>query len=123
MLAVVLIGLVGLSLLPESIHRILVGVPALSGLLVWFPVSKPNEHPLQLPVLRRWRDEVQVSAEGIRSLASPKLLFVAIGLEGLAWLHEGMVFWLILQGLDTDIVALRALPIYASATVAGSITT
>jgi len=117
--AVVLLGLVGLALLPESILRTLVGVLALSGLLV----SKHNDHLLQLPVLRIWRDEIQVSGEGIRSLDTSKPILVAIGFGVLAWLGGGLAFGLILHGLDIDIVALRALPIYASATIAGAIIT
>ena len=121
--AVVLLGLVGLALLPESTRWILVGVLALTGLLLCLLVSKHNEHLLRLPVLRRWRDEIQVSREGIRRLTTPKPLFVAISLGVLAWLCEGLAFWLILQGLDTEILVLQALPIYASATIAGAITT
>ena len=117
--AVVLLGLVGLALLPESILRTLVGVLALSGLLV----SKHNDNLFQLPVLRIWMDEIQVSGDGIRSLDTSKPILVAIGFGVLAWLCGGLAFWLILHGLDIDIVALRALPIYASATIAGAITT
>jgi len=121
--AVVLLSLLGLALLPELIRGILVGVLALSGLLVWFLVFKHNEHLLRLPVLRRWRDEIRVSREGFRSLTTPKPLFVAISLGVLAWLSEGLAFWFILQGLDIEILALHALPIYAFATIAGAITT
>ena len=121
--AVVVLGLSGLALLPESIRGILVGILALSGLLVWFLVSKHNELLLRLRVLRRWRDEIEVSREGIRILTTPKPLFVAISLGVLAWLSEGLAFWLILQGLDTEILAFQALPIYASATIVGAITT
>ena len=121
--AVVVLGLSGLALLPESIRGILVGILALSGLLVWFLVSKHNELLLRPQVLRRWRDEIEVSREGIRILITPKPLFVAISLGVLAWLSEGLAFWLILQGLDTEILAFQALPIYASATIVGAITT
>ena len=44
--AVVLLGLVGLALLPESILRILVGVLALNGLLVWFLAPKTQRTPV-----------------------------------------------------------------------------
>ena len=121
--AVVVLGLSGLALLPESIRGILVGILALSGLLVWFLVSKHNELLLRPRVLRRWRDEIEVSREGIRILITPKPLFVAISLGVLAWLSEGLAFWLILQGVDTEILAFQALPIYASATIVGAITT
>lgn len=121
--AVVLVGLVGVALLPVSIRWILIGVLALCGLLTWFLVSKHNEQLFQLPGLRRWREEVQLSREGLRTLTAPKPMVVALGLGVLAWLSEGLALWLILHGLGAEVSALRSLPIYASATIAGAITT
>ncbi|MDA1218446.1 MAG: lysylphosphatidylglycerol synthase transmembrane domain-containing protein [Chloroflexi bacterium] len=121
--AVVLMGLVGLALLPVSIRWILIVVLTLSGFLTWFLVSKHNERLFQLPVLRRWRDEVQLSREGLRRLTAPRPMLVAVSLGVLAWLSEGLAFWLVLIGLNSEVSALQSLPIYASATIAGAITT
>jgi uncharacterized membrane protein YbhN (UPF0104 family) len=121
--SVVLVGLVGLALLPVSIRWILVAVLSLCAVSTWFLVSRHNDRLLQLPVLRRWRDEVQLSREGLRRLTALGPLVLAISLGGLAWLSEGLAFWLILHGLDFEVSPLQALPIYASATIVGAITT
>ncbi|HEU0020077.1 MAG TPA: lysylphosphatidylglycerol synthase transmembrane domain-containing protein, partial [Dehalococcoidia bacterium] len=121
--AVVLVGLIGLALLPVSVRWVLIVVLLLCGLSTWFLVSRHNERLLQLPVLRRWRDEVQLSREGLRSLTALKPIGLAISLGVLAWLSEGLAFWLILYGLDLEVSPIQSLPIYASATVVGAITT
>jgi uncharacterized protein (TIRG00374 family) len=121
--SVVLVGLIGLALLPVSVRWILVVVLILCGLSTWFLVSRSNERLFRLPVLRRWRDEVELSREGLRTLTAPRPVVVALTLGFLAWLSEGLAFWLILHGMDFNVSALLSIPIYAAATIVGAITT
>jgi len=60
----------------------------------------------------------------LRLLTAPSAVLVAVVLGTLAWLSEGVALWVILQGLDIEAVELlRALPIYAAATLVGAIST
>ena len=78
---------------------------------------------LGLPFLRRWGDEIRTSQEGFQRLAAPRVMAVGMVLGILAWFSEGVALWVVLQGLGADISLLRALPIYAAATLVGAVTT
>ena len=121
--AVVLVGLTGMALLPTSIQWVLGGVLVLCGAMTLFIASRRSQLLFELPVIRRWKRQFQVSQEGLRLLTRPGPMVVAVGLGTLAWLSEGVAFWLILQGLTAEVHLFWSLPIYASATIVGAIST
>jgi uncharacterized protein (TIRG00374 family) len=123
MVAVVLVALSGLLLLPTLIRWVLVVILVLCVFVTMFLASRHSQHLFKLPLIRRWRENFQVSQEGLRLLTSPRALLVAIGLGTVAWLSEGVAFWVILHALEAEVGFLWALPIYASATLVGAIST
>ncbi len=121
--SVALLGLSGLALLPLVVSLLLVIILLVGGSLLFLLASRHSDRLLALPVVRRWRSELQSSREGLRSLMLPQPVAVAVFLGILAWLSEGVALWLILRGLGAEISLVQALPIYAAATLVGAITT
>ena len=54
-------------------------------------------------------------------LANTKVTAIALVLGAAAWFSEGLALWVIMEGLDVDISLLRALSIYATATLVGAV--
>lgn len=123
LLSVVLLGLVGLALLPLAVILVLTVCLLLGGSGLWLMTSRHSERLLGLPLLRRWESAIRASREGLRVLARPRTVLVAVALGTLAWLSEGVALWLILRGLGAELDLSRALPIYAAATLVGAATT
>jgi uncharacterized protein (TIRG00374 family) len=121
--AVVLVGLSGLLLLPVSIRWVMVAILVLCASGTLLLASRHSQHLFQLPFIRRWKDNLMVSQDGVRLLTAPKSLGVAIVLGTTAWVSEGVAFWVILKALEAEVPALQALPIYAAATMIGAIST
>jgi uncharacterized protein (TIRG00374 family) len=122
-ISVVLLGLTGLALLPPVVSLALLVVFGLCGGVMLFITSRRSDGLLEWPVLRRWKEPLSTSREGLRALTAPRAMLVAVALGGLAWLSEGVALWVILQGLEADAALLEALPIYAAATLIGAIST
>ena len=57
----------------------------------------------------------------MRRLAGPRPMVVAVTLGLGAWLCEGLALWVVLKGLDAHVSLLRALSIYAAATLVGAV--
>jgi uncharacterized protein (TIRG00374 family) len=121
--AVVLVGLTGMALLPTSIQWILGGILVLCGALTLLFASRHSQRLFDLPVIRRWKSQFQVSQEGMRLLTRPGPMLIAVALGTLAWLSEGIAFWVILQGMGTEVRFFWSLPIYTAATIVGAIST
>ncbi len=119
--SVVLLGLIGVLLLPAAVAYLLLGALLACGVAVLLVTSRHGDRLLDLPFLRRWGEELRTSREGLRRLTAPAPLLVATLLGGLAWLSEGVALWVILQGLDAEVALLWALPIYAAATLVGAV--
>ena len=122
-LSVVLLALIGLALLPVQVVWVLAAALVLSVAGFGIFASRGDSRLLGLPFLRRWRDEILISQEGFRRLAAPRVMAVGVILGTLAWFSEGAALWVVLQGLGADVYLLRALPIYAAATLVGAVTT
>ena len=121
--SVTLLCLTVLALLPLLVSSLL-AVILLAGVVLMFLIaSSHSDRLLALPIIRRWKPELQSSREGLRSLMLPRPLAVAVFLGILAWLSEGVALWLIMRGLGAEVSLIRALPIYAAATLVGAITT
>jgi glycosyltransferase 2 family protein len=121
-IAVLLVGLTGLFLLPPSLRWAMLVILVLCVVGTLAMASRYSQYLLDLPLLRRWKTELVASQEGLRTLLAPRALVVAIGLGGLAWLSEGVAFWLILRGVEADLDLLKAVPIYMASTIVGGIT-
>jgi uncharacterized protein (TIRG00374 family) len=101
---------------------VLVIVLLLCGAGMLLVAWRRNDWLLRLPGLRRWRDALGASRDGLRRLLALGPLSVALFLGALAWLSEGVALWVLLLGLDAPVSVLRAVPIYAAATLVGAAT-
>ena len=120
--AVVLLALVGLALLPLPVKLVLTVTLLLTGFALLLIATRGSDRLLGLPLVRRWRSSLQTSREGLRLLAAPRAIGVAVALGGAAWASEGVALWVILRGLDADVSLATAVPIYAAATLVGAVT-
>ena len=119
--SVVLLALLGLALLPMPVLSVLAVVLALCGVAMLLILTRKGDRLFDLPLLRRWKGTLSTSYEGLRRLAAPKVTVIALVLAAAAWISEGLALWVILEGLDSQISLLRALPIYAAATLVGAV--
>ena len=121
-ISVAILGLTGVLLLPAPIALavgglLIVGLAA--GLLA---ASRYGEQALGLPVLRRWREPLTQSQDGLRRLMAPRTLAPAVALGFLAWAAEGLALWVIICGLGDKVAVGVALPISAAAALVGAVT-
>ena len=119
--SVVLLAMVGLASLPLYLMLILAAVLLLCGGALALFASRLGGRIFDLPVLRRWRTDLQASHEGLQQLAKPRVMALAVLLGAGAWLSEGVALWLILRGLQSGTPVTQALPIYAAATLVGAL--
>jgi len=121
-ISVALLGLTGVLLLPTVI-ALAVGGLLLIGLAVGLlAASRYGEKALGLPVLRRWREPLAQSQDGLRRLMAPRMLAPAVALGFLAWAVEGLALWVIIRGLGDEVAVGVALPISAAAALVGAVT-
>ena len=62
------------------------------------------------------------SQKGFRELAAARVMVTGVTIGVVAWLAEGFALWVMLKGIGSDIALVRALPIYAAATLVGAVT-
>lgn len=120
-ISVVLLALLGLALLPLPVLLVLVAVLAISAVVVALILTRRGERVFDLPLVRRWSSGLRTSHDGMRRLAGPRPMAVAVILGAGAWFSEGLALWVILEGLDAPVSLLRALSIYAAATLVGAV--
>lgn len=121
-ISVALLGLTGILLLPTVI-ALTIGGLLLVGLAVGLlAASRYGERALDLPVLRRWREPLAQSQDGLRRLMAPRMLAPAVALGFLAWAAEGLALWVIIRGLGDSVGIGIALPISAAAALLGAVT-
>ena len=121
-ISVALLGLTGILLLPTVI-ALTIGGLLLIGLAVGLlAASRYGERALDLPVLRRWREPLAQSQDGLRRLMAPRMLAPAVALGFLAWAAEGLALWVIIRGLGDSVGIGIALPISAAAALLGAVT-
>ena len=119
--SVALLALLGLALLPVPVLGVLAVALVLCGAAILLIVTRKADRLFRLPVLRRWNNALRTSHEGLRQLAAPRVMVAGLVLGTAAWFSEGLALWVILQGLDAQVSLLRALPIYAAATLVGAV--
>ena len=121
-ISVALLGLTGVLLLPRAI-ALAVGGLLLVGVAVGaLSASRYGVRALDLPVLRRWREPLAQSQDGLRRLMAPRMLAPAVALGFLAWAAEGLALWVIIRGLGDEVAVGIALPISAAAALLGAVT-
>ena len=121
--SVLMMAMIGFALLPAQVLWVLAVVFGLC-LAALIPIlSRRGGALIDLPPLRRWKEGLRISREGLRILVRPRVLTVAIALGLGAWVSEGFALWLILDGMNSEIGLFRALPIYGAATLVGAATT
>ena len=120
-IAVVLLALMGLALLPLPVLLVVAVVLGLLAGIVALIATRRGDRIFELPLIRRWSGSLRTSAEGMRRLAGPRPLVVAVILGLGAWFCEGLALWVVLEGLDAHVSLLRALSIYAAATLVGAV--
>lgn len=121
-ISVALLGLVGVLLLPTAI-ALVIGALLIVGLaLGLLAASRYGLKALGLPVLRRWREPLAQSQDGLRRLMSPRVLAPAVALGFFAWAAEGLALWVIVLGLGDHVAVGVALPISAAAALMGAVT-
>ena len=121
-IAVALLGLTGILLLPATIALALGGILALGLVAGLVAASRYGTAALRWPILRRWREPLAQSQEGLRRLMSPRMLVPAVALGFLAWAAEGVALWVIVIGLDERVALGIALPVSAAAALVGAVT-
>lgn len=122
LVAVILLGLVGLALLPMPVLVTLSVALVFCGIGLLALTSKHSQHLVDLPLLRRWKSELLNSQDSLKLLAAPRVMLAAVALGAVAWFSEGMALWVILQGLDSPLAIYQVMPIYAASTLVGAIT-
>ena len=117
-----LLGLVGVALLPTTMALAVAGILVAVMIASVLAASRFGTLALRLPVLRRWREPLENSQEGLRKLMTPPMVAAAVILGALAWAAEGVALWIIVAGMGEQISALIAIPISAAAALVGAIT-
>ena len=121
-ISVALLGMTGALLLPPAV-ALAIGALLVIGLAVGLlAASRYGARALNLPVLRRWREPLGQSQDGLRRLMSPRLLLAAVALGFLAWAAEGLALWIIVLSLGDEVAVGIALPISAAAALLGAVT-
>ena len=120
-ISVALLGMTGALLLPPAV-ALTIGALLVIGLAVGLlAASRYGARALDLPVLRRWREPLGQSQDGLRRLMSPRLLLAAVALGFLAWAAEGLALWVIVLSLGDEVAVGIALPISAAAALLGAV--
>lgn len=111
----------GLTLLPSRIVIVGGGAFALVAIVLAATLVLSRGRLQRLPLVRRWETQIADSRESFRRLASVKAILIGLSLAILAWLSEGVGLWIVLRGLDADLSLVRAISIYATASLVGAL--
>ena len=123
LVSVVLMGLVGLFLLPPLLSMTLLLALAVPAAALYVLSTRHTDRALSLPIVRRWREEIREARQGIRALSRPWPMAAAVTLGLVSWVSEGVALWVVLQGLGADVSVLLSLPVYAGSVLVGAATT
>ena len=121
-MSVGLLGLTGIVLLPTAVALVVGGILAAVVIAGILAASRYGEFALRLPVLRRWREPLSQSLDGLRRLMTPGMLTSAVILGGLAWAAEGLALWIVIVAIGEWVSPLVAIPISAAAALVGAVT-
>ena len=121
-ISVIILGLTGFVLLPIPVIVVLASALVVSVIGLMFALSRHTLRLTGLPILSKWSELLRDSQEGFKELAAPRVLVVGVAIGAVAWFAEGLALWVILRGIGSEIDLVRALPIYAAATLVGAVT-
>jgi uncharacterized protein (TIRG00374 family) len=121
-ISVIILGLTGFVLLPVPVIVVLAVALVVSVIGLMFALSRHALRLTELPILSKWSELLRDSQEGFKELAAPRVMVVGVAIGALAWFAEGLALWVILRGIGSEIDLVRALPIYAAATLVGAVT-
>ena len=121
-ISVALLGLTGVLLLPPVMAATIGAILVVGIAIGLLAASRYGALALRFPVLRRWRESLEQSQEGLQKLMSPRLLTAAVLLGALAWAAEGVALWVIVVGLEEQLSLGVALPVSAAAALVGAVT-
>ena len=121
-ISVALLGMTGVLRLPTAIALTVGGLLIVGLAIGLLAASRYGAKALGLPVLRRWREPLAQSQDGLRRLMAPRMLVAGVALGFLAWAAEGLALWAIIRGLDAEVAVGIALPISAAAALVGAVT-
>ena len=121
-ISVIILGLTGFVLLPVPVIVVLAVAMVVSVIGLMFALSRHALRLTGLPILSKWSELLRDSQEGFKELAAPRVLVVGVAIGAVAWFAEGLALWVILRGIGSEIDLVRALPIYAAATLVGAVT-
>jgi len=121
LVAVFTLSACGVTVLPSRL--VIIGGAAVAIVAVALGVILVVSHGLllRLSLVRRWETQIAESRENLKRLLSGQALIVGVTLAVLAWLCEGVGLWFVLRGLDADLSLVRAVSVYASATLIGAL--
>ena len=121
-ISVIILGLTGFVLLPVPVIVVLAVALVVSVIGLMFALSRHALRLTGLPILSKWSELLRDSQEGFKELAAPRVMVVGVAIGAVAWFAEGLALWVILHGIGSEIDLVRALPIYAAATLVGAVT-
>ena len=121
-ISVIILGLTGFILLPIPVIAVLAVALVISVIGLMFALSRQALRLTGLPILSKWSELLRDSQEGFKELAAPRVMVVGVAFGAVAWFAEGLALWIILRGIGSEIDLVRALPIYAAATLVGAVT-
>ena len=121
-ISVIILGLTGFVLLPVPVIVVLAVALVVSVIGLLFALSRHALRLTGLPILSKWSELLRDSQEGFKELAAPRVMVVGVAIGAVAWFAEGLALWVILRGIGSEIDLVRALPIYAAATLVGAVT-
>ena len=121
-ISVIILGLTGFVLLPVPAIVVLAVALVVSVIGLMFALSRHALRLTGLPILSKWSELLRDSQEGFKELAAPRVMVVGVAIGAVAWFAEGLALWVILRGIGSEIDLVRALPIYAAATLVGAVT-
>jgi uncharacterized protein (TIRG00374 family) len=121
-ISVIILGLTGFALLPTPVVVVLAVALVLAASALMLGVSRHTSRLTGLPILSRWSGLLQDSHEGFKELATVRVMIAGVAIGAVAWFAEGLALWVILKGTGSDVALVRALPIYAAATLVGAVT-
>ena len=123
LVSVVLMGLVGLFLLPPLLSTSLSLALAVVAATLYMLSTRHADRAVRLPFVRRWQEEIREARQGIRALSRPWPMAAALTLGLVSWVSEGVALWIVLKGLGNDVSVLLSLPVYAGSVLVGAATT
>lgn len=119
---VLLLGMWGLIFIPFGWTIIAVTLVGIGIFLSLLASDRGVRVLVRLPVLRRWEPILADSGRALRCLFSLKVTVIGLLLGCAAWFILGFAFWLVLEGLGSQVPIPVAVSIFCATTLLGSIT-